>query len=100
MAFPEDRVDFIRYYTFDENDLSINKQRKGSEKRFDFAVQLCYFRFPGIILGADELPFPPLLEYVAEQIKVPVKSWEDNGSRRNQTRLENLVELQSVFGWV
>ncbi|MBU6140404.1 MAG: Tn3 family transposase [Proteobacteria bacterium] len=98
LAFPEDKANFIRYYTFDESDLSIIKQHRGSENRLGFAVQLCYLRFPGIILGADELPFQPLLEFVAEQIKVPVKSWEDYG-RRDQTRREHLTELQTVFGF-
>jgi TnpA family transposase len=98
IAFPEDKADFIRYYTFDESDLSIIKQRRGSENRLGFAVQLCYLRFPGVILGVDELPFPPLLEFVAEQIKVPVKSWDDYG-KRSQTRREHLIELQAIFGF-
>jgi hypothetical protein len=60
--------------------------------------QLCYLRFPGVILGADEPPFPPLLRIVASQLKVPVESWDDYG-QREQTRREHLVELQTVFGF-
>ena len=63
-----------------------------------FAIQLCYLRFPSIILGVDELPFPPLLRMVAAQLKVPVESWDEYG-QREQTRREHLVELQAVFGF-
>jgi hypothetical protein len=45
---------------------------------------------PGVILGADELPFPPLLRIVASQLKVPVESWDDYG-QREQTRREHLL---------
>jgi hypothetical protein len=61
-------------------------------------VQLCYLRFPGVILGADEPPFPPLLRLVANQLKVGIESWDEYG-QREQTRREHLVELQTVFGF-
>jgi hypothetical protein len=61
-------------------------------------VQLCYLRFPGIVLGVDQPPFPPLLKWVADQLKVGVESWPDYG-QREQTRREHLVELQTVFGF-
>jgi TnpA family transposase len=98
MALPDDNGELIRYYSFDEADLSLIRQHRGSANRLGFAVQLCYLRFPGIILGADELPFPPLLKLVAEQIKAPSESWEEYG-RRDQTRREHLAELQTVFGF-
>jgi TnpA family transposase len=66
--------------------------------RLGFAVQLCYLRFPGVILGVDEPPFPPLLKLVADQLKVSVESWDEYG-QREQTRREHLVELQTVFGF-
>ena len=61
-------------------------------------MQLCYLRFPGVILGVDEPPFPPLLRLVANQLKVGIESWEEYG-QREQTRREHLVELQTVFGF-
>ena len=98
IALPDNKDELIRYYSFDESDLSLIRQHRGSANRLGFAVQLCYLRFPGIILGADELPFPPLLKLVAEQIKAPAESWEEYG-RRDQTRREHLTELQTVFGF-
>ncbi|MEL7928248.1 DUF4158 domain-containing protein, partial [Pseudomonas aeruginosa] len=52
-----------------ETDLSIIRQRRGPANRLGFAVQLCYLRFPGVILGVDEPPFPPLLK-----LRLPLKS--------------------------
>jgi TnpA family transposase len=98
LALPDAKDDLIRYYTFSDNDLSVIRQHRGPANRLGFAVQLCYLRFPGVILGADELPFPPLLRIVASQLKVPLESWDDYG-QREQTRREHLVELQTVFGF-
>ena len=53
-------------------------------------------RYPGVIFGADEQPFAPLLSLVATQLKVPPESWAEYG-QRDQTRREHLVELQAVF---
>jgi len=72
LALPDTKDDLIRYYTFSDTDLSIIRQRRGPANRLGFAVQLCYLRFPGILLGVDEPPFPPLLKLVADQLKVSV----------------------------
>ena len=64
----------------------------------DVSRQGSYLRFPGIILGVDEPPFPPLLKLIADQLKVGVESWDEYG-QREQTRREHLIELQTVFGF-
>jgi TnpA family transposase len=51
-------------------------------------------RFPGIVLGVEQLPSPPLVQLVAEQLGVGVEIWEAYG-RREQTRREHLAELQA-----
>ena len=98
LALPDTKDDLIRHYTFSDTDLSIIRQRRGPANRLGFAVQLCYLRFPGVILGVDEPPFPPLLRLVANQLKVSIESWDEYG-KREQTRREHLVELQTVFGF-
>ena len=98
LALPDTRDELIRHYTFSESDLSIIRQRRGSANRLGFAVQLSYLRFPGIILGVDQSPFPPLLKLIADQLKVGVESWGEYG-QREQTRREHLIELQTVFGF-
>ncbi|WP_337219415.1 DUF4158 domain-containing protein, partial [Vibrio parahaemolyticus] len=94
----DSKDDLIRHYTFNDTDLSIIRQRRGPANRLGFAVQLCYLRFPGAILGVYELPFPPLLKLVADQLKVGVESWNEYG-QREQTRREHLVELKALFGF-
>jgi TnpA family transposase len=98
LALPEAKDELIRHYALSETDLSIIGQHRGSANRLGFAVQLCYLRFPGMVLGVDEPPFAPLLRMVAAQLKVPVESWDEYG-QREQTRREHLVELQAMFGF-
>jgi len=98
LALPDAKEELIRHYTFSDTDLSIIRQRRGPANRLGFAVQLCYLRFPGVILGVDEPPFSPLLKLVADQLKVSIESWDEYG-QREQTRREHLVELQTVFGF-
>lgn len=98
LALPDIKDDLIRHYTFSDSDLSIIRQRRGPANRLGFAVQLCYLRFPGVILGVNEPPFPSLLKLVADQLKVSIESWDEYG-KREQTRREHLVELQTVFGF-
>jgi hypothetical protein len=95
---PDDPHDLIRYYTLSEHDLSVIRQRRGAANRLGFAVQLCYMRHPGVILATDVPPSAPLLRLVASQLKVAPESWAAYG-RRDQTRRQHLVELQTVFGF-
>ncbi len=96
LTLPDSRDELIRRYTLSESDLSIIRQRRGAANKLGFAVQLCYLRFPGIVLGVAELPFPPLLHLVADQLKIPAERWAEYGDRA-QTRREHLVELQTLF---
>lgn len=98
LALPDNRDDLIRRYTLSQSDLSIIRQRRGAANRLGFAVQLCYLRYPGVVLGVDQVPFSPLLHLVAGQLKIPVEHWAEYGDRA-QTRREHLVELQTVFGF-
>jgi len=98
LAFPDTKEGLLQHYTFSEIDLSIIRQRRGPANRLGFAVQLCYLRFPGVILGVNKVPFPPLLKIVADQLKVSVEGWDEYG-HREQTRREHLAELQMVFGF-
>ncbi|MBV8384935.1 MAG: Tn3 family transposase [Planctomycetaceae bacterium] len=98
LAPPDDPNDLIRHYTLSESDLSVIRQRRGAANRLGFAVLLCYMRHPGMILGAGEPPFAPLLSLVARQLKVSPGCWAEYG-QRDQTRREHLVELQAVFGF-
>jgi len=98
LALPDSKDELIRHYTFNENDISMIRQHRGSANRLGFAVQLCYMRYPGVTLAGEVEPFRPLLHMVANQLKVPHDSWAEYGQRA-ETRREHLLELQSLFGF-
>ena len=97
-AIPEHDDELIRRYTLSEVDLSVIRQRRGASNRLGFAVQLCYLRFPGVVLGANDSPSPSVLRVVAMQLNTSVEKWAEYG-QREQTRREHLVELQTHFGF-
>ena len=85
IASPDGQDDLMRHYTFSESDLSIIKQHRGLPNRLGFAVQLCYMRYPGIALAAEEVPALPLLHMVAKQLKLDPGEWVHYAAR-DQTR--------------
>ncbi len=98
IALPDTEAESIRCYTFSDADLAIIAQHRGPADRLGFAVQLCCMRYPGIVLAADDPPPPTLLRLVAAQLKLSPEHWAAYG-KREQTRREHLVELQTVFGF-
>ncbi len=96
LALPESQDDLIRYYTFNDSDLSLIRQRRGDANRLGFAVQLCLLRYPGYALGTDsELPEPVIL-WVAKQVQVEPASWAKYGER-DVTRREHAQELRTYL---
>lgn len=98
LALPGTEAELIRRYTFSDADLAIIAQHRGPANRLGFAIQLCYMRYPGIALAADHAPAASLLRLAAAQLKLPPEHWAAYG-KREQTRREHLVELQTVFGF-
>src|SRR5208283_5135323 len=77
---------------------SIIKQHRGAANQLGFAVQLCYMRYPGIVLPAGVEPVMPLLRLITDQIKITASEWTQY-ARRAETRREHFLELQSLFGF-
>lgn len=75
LALPDCLDELIQHYSFSETDLAIIRLHRRPENRLGFAVQLCYMRYPGLMLSADKEPSAPLLSFVASQLKVSEKSW-------------------------
>ncbi len=98
LALPDTETELIRRYTFSDADLAIISQHRGPANRLGFAVQLCYMRYPGVVLAAGDAPPMSLLRLVAAQLKLSPEHWAAYG-KREQTRREHLVELQTVFGF-
>ena len=87
--------DIARFYTFTPHDLALIKQRRRSQNRLGFAVQLAVLRFPGRTL--TDLPgIPPrVLAYIAHQVEVPVGAFARYGTRQS-TIYEHLDELRGA----
>jgi TnpA family transposase len=96
LAFPSERSELIRLYTFSEQDLSVIKQRRGDSNRLGFAVLLCALRYPGQALSAGERPPDCFLTMVARQLEIDEKVWDQYGERE-ETRREHLSELRAFL---
>jgi TnpA family transposase len=97
LALPESQDDLIRYYTFNESDLSLIRQHRGDANRLGFAVQLCLLRYPGYALAGDVVVAEAVIQWVARQIQVEAASWPKYGER-DQTRREHFQELRAYLG--
>ena len=81
LALPESQNDLILYYTFNETDVSLIRQRRGDANRLGFAVQLCLLRYPGSMLGSDLTVSESLIQWVASQIRVDAAAWSKYAER-------------------
>jgi len=63
---------FIWQYTLSDADRSLIHQHRGAVNRLGYAVQLCYLRFPGVVLGLEHLLVTCLLAFVATLLKLSV----------------------------
>lgn len=96
-ALPESEEDLIRYYSFNESDLSLIRQRRGDANRLGFAVQLCLLRYPGYALSNDTILTEPVIEWIARSIRVEADTWVNYG-KRDETRREHFQELKAYLG--
>lgn len=97
LALPESQDDLIRYYTFNETDGALIRQRRGDANRLGFAVQLCLLRYPGYALASDLAVAEPVIQWVARQVRVESSAWARYGER-DETRREHLQELRAYLG--
>ncbi|WJM89021.1 Tn3 family transposase [Pseudomonas brenneri] len=97
LALPDSQDDLIRYYTFNESELSLIRQRRGDANRLGFAVQLCLLRYPGYALASDSVLSDPVIEWVARQVQAAPESWAKYGER-DVTRREHAHELRTYLG--
>src|SRR5271165_3368895 len=98
LAIPESTQELIRLYTFSESDLALIRQHRGAANRLGFAIQLCYMRYPGVVLEPGKEPFPPLLDMATSQLNVESERWAEY-ARRDETRREHLLEIEAIFGF-
>ena len=91
--------DIIRYYTFSVSELRIINRRK-RKTRFGFAIQFCYFRFPGRSLEEEERVPNQLLLYVGQQLNLPTRLLRDYGQKRAETTDDHGKDLRQAFGFL
>ncbi len=70
IAFPENVPELIKYYAFNDREMAIIQHHRGKPNRLGFAIQLCYMRYPGILLGLNDMPSHLLLTFVSQQLKI------------------------------
>ncbi len=94
---PPEPAAIVRHYTFSPDDLTLIRRRRMNANRLGFAVHLAYLKFPGRVLGAEEVPPPDMVTFVASQIGSPPKAF-DEYARRDETRREHVGELLTYLG--
>jgi TnpA family transposase len=90
---PTEQRELVRHYTLSDADLAMIRRCRGDHNRIGQALMLCYLRYPGRPLRADERPTKPLLAFVAEQIDVLPQSIDDYLSAERNRR-SHAAELQ------
>jgi hypothetical protein len=94
---PTDPAAIVRHYTFLPEDMAVIRRRRKDANRLGFAVHLAYLHFPGRVIRVDENPPLDMLCFIAQQIGVSDRDFEDYATR-SQTRRSHLSELQAYLG--
>jgi hypothetical protein len=85
--------DMVRHYMLSDADLAMIRRCRGDHSRLRYALMLCYLRYPGRHLQANERPPATLTAFVAGQIDVCADGIED-ALASEQTRRRHAAELQ------
>jgi hypothetical protein len=94
---PNDPAAIVRHYTFSPKDLALIRRRRRDSNRLGFAVHLAYLRFPGRVIGADEIPPTDIVSFITQQLGIGPEVLNQYASR-DETRREHLAELQVYLG--
>ncbi|MDH7809993.1 hypothetical protein P3T33_005156 [Rhizobium sp. AN67] len=89
---PVDEDSLIRHYSLSPADRLEIELRRRNHNRLGFAIQLCLMRYPGRVLGAEEIPPRAMLKYVADQIGAAPEAFSLY-ARREETRRDHTARL-------
>lgn len=89
---PVDEDSLIRHYSLSLADRLEIELRRRNHNRLGFAIQLCLMRYPGRVLGAEEIPPRAMLKYVADQIGAAPEAFSLY-ARREETRRDHTARL-------
>ena len=96
---PTEPRELVRHYTLTETDLAMIRRCRGDHSRLGYALMLCYLRYPGRPLRANERPPAALVAFVAEQIDVPPAAIDaylaaEQNRRRHAAELQDRLRLR------
>ena len=95
---PTDEASMLRHYTLADDDLEHINDRRRSENRIGFALQLCALRYPGRLLSSDEVIPEKVLRFLAAQLGLTGDDILPYAARR-QTRQQHLHALRQIYGF-
>ena len=98
LAIPSEAAQLAHHYTLTPRDRALIRARRGAHNQLGFAVQWAYLRFPGQPMGADDIPPPSLVDFLAQQLRMESDAWTEY-ALRDETRREHARELQGAFGY-
>jgi TnpA family transposase len=95
---PADEREIARHFTLTRDDLLAIASKRTNPNRLGYALLLLYLRCPGRVLEAGEIPPDAVLAYVARQLDIPARAFDDYAVR-DATRREHLAELMTAGGY-
>jgi hypothetical protein len=95
---PADEREIARHFTLTRDDLLAIASKRTNPNRLGYALLLLYLRCPGRVLEAGEIPPDAVLAYVARQLDIPARAFDDYAVR-DATRREHLAELMTAEGY-
>jgi len=98
LDLPTDDASMLRHYTLADDDLEHINDRRRSENRIGFALQLCALRYPGRLLSSDETIPEKVLRFIAAQLGLTGDDILLYAARR-QTRQQHLHAIRQIYGF-
>jgi len=95
---PTDEASMLHHYTLADDDLEHINDRRRSENRIGFALQLCALRYPGRLLSSDEVIPEKVLRFIAAQLGLTGEDILPYATRR-QTRQQHLHSIRQIYGF-
>ena len=88
--------EMLRHYQLSAEDLDLIRSKRTDTTRLRFALLMLYCRYPGRVLGPDEVPPPQVVAFVARQLSLSATAL-GAGAHRDEARRQHLAELTSLF---
>jgi hypothetical protein len=95
---PADEREIARHFTLSRDDLLAIASKRTDATRLGYALLLLYLRCPGRVLEAGEVPPDTVLDYVARQLGLATRVFDDYATR-DATRREHLAGLMAAGGY-